>query len=98
MENYTKVEIKGFAAADGEIHASKKDDEWGVVTVAVDRVNGSIVDFFRITALTSLIDVANVKKGDKVLINGFMENRKFTSQNGGIDYRTEIEATSLKII
>lgn len=94
-----KVLLVGNLGADPEIRSTQSGDKVANLNIATserwrdrDGNNQEKTEWHRVVIFGKVADIAEryLKKGSKVLIEGKLQTRKWTDQNGNDKYTTEI--------
>lgn len=91
-----KVILQGRLTKDAEVKETKTKKKVAKITLAVDRKGkDKTADFFDVYLWEKLADVVEkyTKKGQKVLIEGYMQNDSYDDKDGKKVYRNIITAT-----
>lgn len=94
-----KVILQGRLTKDAEVKQTKTKKKVAKITLAVDRKakkgDDKTADFFDVYLWEKMADVVEkyTKKGQKVLIEGYMQNDSYDDKDGKKVYRNIITAT-----
>ncbi|MBS1724621.1 MAG: single-stranded DNA-binding protein [Armatimonadetes bacterium] len=101
MSSYNKVILVGRLTRDPEIRTTNTGKQVANFGIAVDRrfkTDGQDVDFFNVSAWGNSADFAAnyLGKGRLVLVEGRLQTRKYTTQEGAQREVTEVVAENLQ--
>lgn len=102
MSNAQTINIIGNLAADVEVSQDKQGKVLVVFPLAVDRADGSAVDFHRVRIEHTKRRKTNIEnhvsKGDLVQVCGHLENHSYNDSNGDLRYMTVIIPHHIKAL
>lgn len=96
-----KVVLTGRVTKDIELrYTPSQNTPVASFSLAVDRMKKDETDFFNCTAWNKLAEIISqyVSKGNKILVEGILQNRKYTDQQGNNRIITEIVASNIEFL
>lgn len=95
-----KVILSGRLTKDVELRRTPNGTPVTSFNLAVDRVKKGETDFFSCIAWNKLAEIINqyVSKGNKILVEGILQNRKYVDQQGNNKIITEVVVSNIEFL
>lgn len=107
MSNFNKVILVGNITADIELKETPSGAKVASFSIATNRywknkegMKESNATFHNIVAWNRTAEVVAefMKKGSKILVEGYLDNRSWEAEDGSKRYRTEVVAESIQLL